>query len=268
MTKSKKLVIAIIIGAVLAVFFAFRIPIKESVQEMLKAPLPEAKVASEFENKNVSAGIEDMKTDETKTEDPLAANAVVAVPLPESVNLDIPFVSQAPHGNWDLPYQETCEEAAIIMTHRFLAGEDITPDSMDEDILKLVEWENKRFGYYKDTTAEEIAIMLREYFKRTDIEVIYNFTIEDIKREVADGHPVVLPAAGRLLPNPNFKQPGPIYHALVVKGYTREKIITNDPGTRRGADFLYYPEDLMNAIHDWDPDNILNGKKVMIVVKG
>ena len=99
------------------------------------------------------------------------------------------------------------------------------------------------------------------------MEVKYIFTIEDIKREVAAGHPVILPAAGRLLPNPNFRQPGPIYHALIVKGYMRDgRIITNDPGTRNGKDFLYKPEALMNALHEWNSEDILLGSPAMIVV--
>ena len=50
------------------------------------------------------------------------------------------------------------------------------------------------------------------------------------------GVPVLLPAAGRLLRNPYFSGQGPLYHMLVVKGYTRDgKIITDDPGTRLAA---------------------------------
>ena len=54
---------------------------------------------------------------------------------------------------------------------------------------------------------------------------------------------------------------------LIIKGYTKEgNFITNDPGTRRGADFIYSPGVLMNAIHDWNGGDVDNGKKVMIVV--
>jgi hypothetical protein len=64
---------------------------------------------------------------------------------------------------------------------------------------------------------------------------------------------LILPTLGRELQNPNFKNPGPIYHMLVVQGYTKSgEIITNDPGTRKGKDYLYNPEILFNAIGDWD----------------
>ena len=39
---------------------------------------------------------------------------------------------------------------------------------------------------------------------------------------------------------------------LVIKGFTSDgKFITNDPGTRNGADYLYTESTLMSAIHDW-----------------
>lgn len=261
--------------ALLAALFFFRVSLKEAAQELLKPPLPEPKAASEFVEAEellqfqTGQGNSGRKTQTAPSQTPSpAANNQPEKPvkLAASINLDIPFGSQAPFGNWELPYQESCEEAAIIMAHRYLIGETLTPKIMDEEILKLIEWERKKFGFYEDTTAEEIARTLREYFNHDRVEVRYEFTIDDIKREIALGHPVIVPAAGRLLPNPNFRYPGPIYHALVVKGYTDTKIITNDPGTRNGHNFLYDPAALMNAIHDWNPKNILDGRPAIIVV--
>ena len=123
------------------------------------------------------------------------------------------------------------------MAHYYLVGKTLNPKIMDAEILKLIEWENKTFGYYEDTTAAEIARILREYFGHKNVEVRYDFTIEDIKSEVASGHPVILPAAGRLLGNPNFRRPGPLYHALVIKGFTKNKIITND--RERGTTIIF-----------------------------
>ncbi len=198
----------------------------------------------------------------------IAEKPIEEKPLPESINLKVPFASQAPFGDWGMPYQEACEEASAIMVKYFYDGKPLNAKTMDEEILKLVKWENKTFGYYQDTTAAEIVRVLKEYFFYKNVEVKYIFTIEDIKREVAAGHPVILPAAGRLLPNPNFRQPGPIYHALIVKGYMPDgRIITNDPGTRNGKDFLYKPEALMNALHEWNAEDILLGSPAMIVVK-
>lgn len=265
--------------------FLYRVHIKETIETFLKPRLPEAKTAAEFKLKvndseipavlsNLPPSAVSMLTPpapagstSSKTPAPPSTAEISSSELPDAINLNIPFASQAPFGNWDMPYQETCEEASIIMAHRYFTGQSLDADTMDSELLGLIAWEEETFGYYKDTTAEEMARILREYFGHKNVEVRYEFTIDDIKKEIAVGHPVIIPAAGRLLPNPYFHQPGPVYHALVIKGYTASKIITNDAGTRKGKDFLYDPETLMKAIHNWDPDNILEGAKVMIVVK-
>ena len=91
---------------------------------------------------------------------------------------------------------------------------------------------------------------------------------KQIKEQIAQNNPVILPAAGRELKNPNFKAPGPLYHMLVVRGWLSDgRIITNDPGTRRGEGYIYDKSVLWDAIHDWNGGNVASGQKVMIVVK-
>jgi len=188
--------------------------------------------------------------------------------LPTSINLAVPFTPQAPHANWDLPYQEACEEASLLMVVRYKKDELIaSAEDADQEILKLVEFQNTFLGDYKDTTAEETAEIARTYYGFDDTEVLYDPTIEDIKRELAEGNPVIVPAAGRQLPNPHFHSPGPLYHMLVIRGYTQDLFITNDPGTKRGEEFTYEYRDLLNAMHDWNGGDVEGGRKVMIVVK-
>lgn len=183
----------------------------------------------------------------------------------ETAYLDIPFTPQAPHANWDLPYQEACEEASMMMAARFLQGRTIKDaDDADQAILQLVGY-GTSLGYPIDTTAEETAATLTSFYG-FQTEVIYDFTWNDVKQHVSDGHPVILPAAGRQLENPNFTQPGPLYHMLVVKGYTPDHIITNDPGTKNGLDYTYEYDRLYSAVHDWNGGNVEAGAKVMIAV--
>ena len=187
-----------------------------------------------------------------------------------SHNLHIPFTPQAPHANWDMPYQEACEEASVYMTSLYFTGDErdkIPADEADAEILKLVEWQNERFGYYKDTTADEVLIILREYYK-LDAHVIDDPSVEQIKAAVADGRPVIVPAYGKELPNPYFTGDGPLYHMLVIKGYTETEFITNDPGTRRGAEFTYKYDEVMNVIHDWNNGDVPNGPSRVIIVEG
>lgn len=187
--------------------------------------------------------------------------------LPFEFNLDIPFTSQAPFAIWDEVHEQTCEEAAILMVNRYFKKQKISgPQDAEEELQKLVEWQNQKFGFFEDTTAEQTAQILEEYYG-LEVQLIANPTINQIKKEVALGHPVVVPAAGRELKNPFFKQPGPIYHMLVLKGYTKDKFITNDPGTKRGENYTYKYQVVMDAMHDWNGIDNADGPKIAIVVR-
>ena len=188
--------------------------------------------------------------------------------LPTEFNLAIPFTSQAPHSNWDMPYQEACEEASILMSIWFIDEvTSRTKDEADQEILELVAWQEEEFGYYKDTTAEETLHIIHKRFKLTDAYIIENPTIRDITDAIAFGYPVIVPAAGKLLDNPYFTGDGPLYHMLVIRGYTKDEFITNDPGTRRGEQFRYKQQHIMDVMHDWNGGDVVNGKKAVIIVK-
>ena len=141
-------------------------------------------------------------------------------------------------------------------------------DAGDALLKKVIAWEEEQFGYYQDTTVAETVVMLEEYFKLR-ARIVDDPMVKDIKEAVAAGHPVIMPAYGKVLPNPYFKNGGPLYHMLIVKGYTETKFITNDPGTNtRGADFTYTIDALMNAIHDWNGGDVPQGAKRIIIVEG
>lgn len=187
----------------------------------------------------------------------------------EFVNIDVPFLSQAPYAIWDELHDHACEEAAIIMVYYYLIGKELTRDVGEKEIQNMVDWQIENWGGHFDSNAEQIVELFKDYFDYNKIELVYGFDIENIKKELAIGNPIVVPAAGRALGNPYFTPPGPEYHVLVIKGYDDEKyeFIVNDPGTKRGADFRYNYQVLENAIHDFNSEDILNGRKVMIVVK-
>lgn len=202
---------------------------------------------------------------------PVVPKTTQATPAarPAEMNLKVPFTPQAPHANWQAPYQEFCEEAAVFMAASYLQNEAIpSADFADQKMLAIKAFEEDRFGYYVDTTAAETAVILREYYDIKEVKLLENPTAEDLRASVAAGKLVIVPAAGRLLGNPYFTPPGPLYHMLVIKGYTADgRLIVNDPGTRRGADYVYDAAVIMNAMHDWRTDgNIELGRKVVIVV--
>ena len=185
-------------------------------------------------------------------------------PLPDRVVLNVPFYSQAPFAVWDSLHKETCEEASLHMVRDYYLKESQNLEQQDKSLIDYVNWQTKQ-GYKFDITLKELADTAADYYGFSGYKIINNPTIEEIKREIAAGRPVIAPAAGRLLDNPYFTAPGPIYHMLVIKGYDKTGFITNDPGTRRGKDFHYSYQNLYNAIHDWNPVDILSGNKSVLV---
>lgn len=189
--------------------------------------------------------------------------------LPSQINLAIPFLLQAPTQDWSDPFEDACEEASLIMTDAFYDGRKTNYGAEEgtKVILDLVAWEDATYGHNKDTTTPEVAQTAREYFGYKDVLIRPLTGPEDLKRVLANGYPVIVPAYGKALFNPNFRNGGPAYHMLVVKGYTKDgKWITNDPGTRRGADYIYTNDVLMNAIHSFDSIDMQQGAKEFIVV--
>ncbi|HCC23516.1 TPA: hypothetical protein DF272_05075 [Candidatus Falkowbacteria bacterium] len=169
--------------------------------------------------------------------------------LPATVSLDVAFASQAPHGNWELPYQETCEEASLIIASKYFKKESLNADIMDQELLKLVAWEKTDLGVYTDTDVAEVLVIAQKYFS-LNAEMTEDVSVDRIKRELAAGNLIVAPFAGRELGNPNFTAPGPLYHMLVITGYDRNEFITNDVGTRKGEDYKYKYDVLISALHD------------------
>lgn len=199
---------------------------------------------------------------EQKTEN---KNANTTTPIPKKLNLAIPFTSQAPDANWDLPYQEACEEASMLMVHAYFSKQKISPETADKNILDIITFEKKILGYYEDTTAVETARVVEEKWG-------YDANVEDISAEkikeaLAENKVVLVPAAGRLLHNPHFTRQGPLYHMLVIRGYTdHQTFLTNDPGTKYGEGYEYAESTILKAAHDWNGGDVENGEQRMITV--
>lgn len=170
--------------------------------------------------------------------------------FPASVNMEVEFTSQAPFAVWDHFHRESCEEASVIMAYAWANGVILNPALVDQELKKIADWEVANFGFFESTNAEQTAKMAREFYG-LKVDLLLNPTIEEIKSEVAKGNLIITGVAGRLLGNPHFNFPGPVYHMLVIKGYNQTGFFTNDPGTMHGANFYYPYETVMRAIHDW-----------------
>lgn len=191
------------------------------------------------------------------------------VDLPDEIHLDVPFLLQAPKQNWVQPFADACEEASLLMVHAYYndKGADFTEDEGIEAILGVTNYEDETYGHNKDTDTEEVGETAEQYFGYETALIRDVTSPRDIKEVLAQGYPVIVPAYGKALQNPNFRNGGPDYHMLVIKGYTDDGYwITNDPGTRRGKGYLYREDVLINALHEFHPDDMTLGAKRMILL--
>lgn len=193
--------------------------------------------------------------------------------LPKEFLLSVPFTSQAPEKNWEQPWQDACEEAALLMLDAYYKKYNLSPLFSRDEILKMVKWEEER-GWGGSIEIEKVKQMAEEYLKISNFQftiskliIIENPTVDDIKKSIVAGNPVLVVADGKILPNPHFQNGGPVYHALIIKGYTETEFITNDPGTQFGEGFKYKYDDLLNAIRDWNGGDVKNGRRVVLVVE-
>jgi hypothetical protein len=171
-----------------------------------------------------------------------------------------------------MPYQEACEEASLLMVHAYYQGgqsDRLDPQEAKARLLALIEWQTtRRDGSIVDISAAEAGQDAEAYWPELSASVVPVKTADDIRRELAAGRPVIIPAHGKSLSNPHFRNGGPLYHMLVITGYLPDgRFITNDPGTRFGKDFLYTEANLLASIRDWNGGDVTNGERVMLVLE-
>lgn len=198
-------------------------------------------------------------------------NPATPVTRPLSVFLSVPFVLQAPFGDWGEPWQDACEEASVLMAAAWLKNKTFAPAEAKQKILEMVDYEIYNFGYHRDTSLGQTAKLLKLFGEIENLKLVYDIDLGDIKQELASGNIVIVPAAGAVLTieNPYFSSP-PIYHMVVAIGYDdiAGEIIVNDPGTKYGQSFRYSYQVFSRAIHDWtgSEKSVLLGQSGMIVV--
>jgi hypothetical protein len=273
---------AFVILAVLLVAFGLKIA------DVLKAPkVPTAQVPSVSYEQVVGADTvtpetpttlpvaeqapeitEEVPVPETSTSAPTTTTADKPLALPVEFNLAVPFTSQAPTGNWDEIHNDTCEEATVLMIAEFYSGRPagkMDPDFVDPILLKMVALQDDLGMGYSISAAETVRF-IKSYYNLNAV-IVDNPTVEQIKQIISEGKPVILPAAGRELGNPFFTGEGPLYHMLAIRGYTQDKFITNDPGTRHGDNYIYSIDTVMSAMADWNNGDPYTGAKRIIYIE-
>ena len=206
-------------------------------------------------------------TQATTTEENTGDSFIEITTPPALLNLDVPFTSQAPESNWDQPWQDACEEATILMLDAYYKGYNLSPLFAKDELLKMVDWETER-NWGNSISLEYVQEVAEWYMGDSfSFHIQKEPSIEGIKQTLATGNPVLVVAYGKSLDNPNFREGGPEYHALIIRGYNDDGFITNDPGTRNGKEFFYTYDNLMSSIHDWNGGDVENGKAVVLVAE-
>lgn len=202
------------------------------------------------------------------TKDVIAKTALDAIQasvlkpvIPEKAYLEVPFFCQAPMMNeesWKI-HSASCEEAALLQAVYYDKNiKEVDLAKVERTLQDMIVWQEKNFGVHKDIHADSIKMLMMSFFgySADEIRIIRKASLYDIKEQVASGFPVIAPTYGRWLKNPFYKQPGPEYHMVTVIGYTEDRIITNDVGTKRGKDFSY-PLDIFKNSMDKEGGDVL-----------
>ncbi len=261
-SKKPRRLIFILALILLVTGYVERSSIKDYLYTVQQHSLPE-EIKLENTNNNKNEKDAPYKTN--------TVNKLIVKALATEINLAVPFTSQAPFAEWDEIHEETCEEASELMVNAYFNNKTLTPESTDTALLALNEWEAKNIGEYMNTNVAQVTTVLTEYFKFKDVSTVTVTSeqqfLETIIEALNSNKIIIMPAAGRMLGNPNFTAPGPLYHMLVIKGYTKDhNIITNDPGTRRGHNYVYTLSTLFYALHDWNNGDPEHGKKEIVIV--
>lgn len=184
------------------------------------------------------------------------------------------FVEQAPEKNWDQPWQDACEEAALLTVDFFYKNKTTSPEVVRDSILDMIKFEDQQ-KFTKDMNIDQMAIVGEKYLNY-QTKIIDNPSVEEIKKYLTQNIPIIVPANGKTLfkENKHFKSGGPYYHNLVIIGYVDDKkqFITHDVGTQFGSYFKYSYSLLMESIHDFPAsgkkEDINSGpKRVLILLK-
>ena len=242
MNRSRVRKILLIFGGMLAIagifFLVFRLQAKikqKKLPAVAATPIEETAV---FRSSN-AAGVATVKTAETPP----------APVLPAKYLLDVQFQPQAPYGNWSETYENACEEAAIIIVLHYYNQQPLTKELMKNEIDAAVAWQITNWGTHADLNADQMLTLAQNYFKLSG-QVVRNYQLEDLKKYISSGLPIIAPTAGRRLGNPNFRGAGPEYHNIVIIGFDDDQgiFITNDPGTRNGKSYIYKYQTVLSAI--------------------
>ena len=160
------------------------------------------------------------------------------------------FIPQAPEKNWEQPWQDTCEEAAILTVKYYFENKNPDIKTLLSDYKVLIDKSNSH-----DINLAQMSQIASDLYNY-DSKIIDNPDTDTIEKYLSQGHILIAPANGQTLYQENkyFKNGGPLYHNIVILGYdhVKQKFIVHDVGTQFGAYFKYSYKVLMDSLGDFN----------------
>src|SRR3989344_5667894 len=144
----------------------------------------------------------------------------------------VPSIVQAPTGKWsDSRLRDGCEEASILMVMLWAQGRGVTAAEAEAEILGMAQFEKDvMIGFHNDTSADDTARLMREYYGFANLSVQKNISAQHIKEALSGGSIAIVPlnisAFGR-----KYYKNSVTRHTVVVAGYDEasQTFIINDP---------------------------------------
>ena len=176
----------------------------------------------------------------------------------EIVNLEVPFISEAPEKIWSGAWINACEEASVAMVDNFYIGKNkVTPKEAAGLMNKLFAWQNKIYKSNANSNATRTVEMVLKNNLSYKTQIVRSPTMEEIKNELRAGRPVISLHYGFDLKNPDliFRRGGSAYHMIVIKGFdenTQEFIVQDNGSHKNGIDFRYKYDILMSSLRDYN----------------
>ena len=194
--------------------------------------------------------------------------------LPDKHLIETSFIPQAPEKKWDQPWQDACEEAALLTVDYFYKKTNPSVPELLNRYQEIFNFENIQKMSH-DVNIDQMSYIGQNFLKY-QTKIIEDPSVEELKKYLSKDIPIIVPANGKTLfkENKRFKNGGPWYHNLVILGYddNRQQFIVHDVGTQFGAYFKYSYTLLISSLHDFpesqNKQDIDAGKKrVLILIK-
>jgi hypothetical protein len=176
---------------------------------------------------------------------------------PNKLILDVPYINEAPDGNFSGNWKNACEEASITMVEKYYSGEkSVSIEEAKISMRILFDIQDRLYGTNASIDAIKIVEVINKYSSYKAI-LKNSPTINEIKKELIYKHPIISLHYGFDLQNKNipFSVIGSYYHVMVIVGYdnkTKEFIVNDDGDMKNGKNHRYEYNLFMNSLHDYN----------------